>query len=57
MTEQQNKQIFATSIEEDNPFSPTREDEGSFSRLIEDYVSSEQFWAENIQHKYAKAEI
>jgi hypothetical protein len=45
------------SIEEDNPFQKSLENNGSYSQLIDDFMKSEQFWAENIKNKYKKSEL
>jgi hypothetical protein len=40
MTDEQNKQIFTMSVEEDNPFQTSLEGKGSYNQLIDDYINS-----------------
>jgi hypothetical protein len=56
-TDQQNREIFAMSIEEDNPFQTTLVSKGSYNQLTDDFIKSEQFWAENLRRKCSKPEI
>lgn len=43
--------------EEDNPFHTEREDEGSYTELINNFLKSEKHWINNLQHKFVREEI
>jgi hypothetical protein len=53
----QSREIFTMSQEEDNPFHTAKDLSGSYSQLVNNFLSSEKFWIENLQHRYSKPEI